>query len=231
MVIKMEEDIVLVKNFGKALLTFVLFYYSSLFQLIPILLLGINTKNINGSLDVMLSAFSSCMLFFVLFLLWRKDIKKEWKIFRKNLVDNLDIGCRWWAVGLVMMMVSNLIINSLNSGLAGNEEAVQSMISSLPWLMLINAGILAPLNEEIIFRKAFKNVFKNKWVFVLSSGFVFGLMHVLGNVSNWVDVLYIIPYGALGSAFAMSYYKTDTVFTPIAFHMFHNIVLVLVSIF
>ena len=46
------------------------------------------------------------------------------------------------------MMVSNLIINSLNSGLAGNEETVQSMISSLPWLMLINAGILAPLNEE-----------------------------------------------------------------------------------
>ena len=44
----MEEDIVLVKNFGKALLTFVLFYYSSLFQLIPILLLGINTKNINS---------------------------------------------------------------------------------------------------------------------------------------------------------------------------------------
>lgn len=226
-----DKDKTLIKNIGKALITFILFYYSSLFQLIPILLFNIDLNNLSGSMNVMLSAFSSCILFFILFMLWRKDLTKEWKIFRKNLVDNLDIGCKWWAVGLAIMMVSNLIINSLNSGLAGNEETVQSMISSLPWLMLINAGILAPLNEELIFRKSFKNVFKNKWLFVLSSGFVFGLMHVLGNVSNWVDVLYIIPYGALGGAFAMSYYKTDTVFTPIAFHMFHNIVLVLVSIF
>lgn len=226
-----DKDKTLIKNIGKALITFILFYYSSLFQLIPILLFNIDLNNLSGSMNVMLSAFSSCILFFVLFMLWRKDLTKEWKIFRKNLVDNLDTGCKWWAVGLAIMMVSNLIINSLTSGIAGNEETVQSMISSLPWLMLINAGILAPLNEELIFRKSFKNVFKNKWLFVLSSGFVFGLMHVLGNVSNWVDVLYIIPYGALGGAFAMSYYKTDTVFTPIAFHMFHNIVLVLVSIF
>lgn len=226
-----DKDKTLIKNIGKALITFILFYYSSLFQLIPILLFNIDLNNLSGSMNVMLSAFSSCILFFILFMLWRKDLTKEWKIFRKNLVDNLDIGCKWWAVGLAIMMISNLIINSLTSGIAGNEETVQSMISSLPWLMLINAGILAPLNEELIFRKSFKNVFKNKWLFVLSSGFVFGLMHVLGNVSNWVDVLYIIPYGALGGAFAMSYYKTDTVFTPIAFHMFHNIVLVLVSIF
>ena len=129
------------------------------------------------------------------------------------------------------MMASNLVINSLAGGVAGNEQTVQSMISSLPWLMLINAGILAPINEEIIFRKSFKNVIKNKWIFVLVSGFVFGLMHVLGNVNSWIDVLYIIPYGALGGAFAYAYHKTDTIFTPISFHMFHNIVLVLVSIF
>ena len=105
------------------------------------------------------------------------------------------------------------------------------MIVALPSVMLLNAGIVAPIIEELIFRKAFRDAIKGKWPFILISGLVFGLMHVLGNVSNWVDVLYIIPYGALGSAFAMSYYKTDTVFTPIAFHMFHNIVLVLVSIF
>lgn len=227
----MKKDIVLLKGIGKTILTFILFYYSSLFQLIPIMLFNIDLENLSGSMNVMLSAFSSCCLLFVLFFLYRNDINKEWNIFKKDWIDHLDFGVRCWAVGLFLMMASNLVINSLAGGVAGNEQTVQSMISSLPWLMLINAGILAPINEEIIFRKSFKNVIKNKWFFVLVSGFVFGLMHVLGNVNSWIDVLYIIPYGALGGAFAYAYHKTDTIFTPISFHMFHNIVLVLVSIF
>lgn len=227
----MKKDIVLLKGIGKTILTFILFYYSSLFQLIPIMLFNIDLENLSGSMNVMLSAFSSCCLLFVLFFMYRNDINKEWNIFKKDWIDHLDFGVRCWAVGLFLMMASNLVINSLAGGVAGNEQTVQSMISSLPWLMLINAGILAPINEEIIFRKSFKSVIKNKWFFVLVSGFVFGLMHVLGNVNSWIDVLYIIPYGALGGAFAYAYHKTDTIFTPISFHMFHNIVLVLVSIF
>lgn len=227
----MKKDIVLLKGIGKTILTFILFYYSSLFQLIPIMLFNIDLENLSGSMNVMLSAFSSCCLLFVLFFMYRNDINKEWNIFKKDWIDHLDFGVRCWAVGLFLMMASNLVINSFAGGVAGNEQTVQSMISSLPWLMLINAGILAPINEEIIFRKSFKNVIKNKWIFVLVSGFVFGLMHVLGNVNSWIDVLYIIPYGALGGAFAYAYHKTDTIFTPISFHMFHNIVLVLVSIF
>lgn len=227
----MKKDIVLLKGIGKTILTFILFYYSSLFQLIPIMLFNIDLENLSGSMNVMLSAFSSCCLLFVLFFMYRNDINKEWNIFKKDWIDHLDFGVRCWAVGLFLMMASNLVINSFAGGVAGNEQTVQSMISSLPWLMLINAGILAPINEEIIFRKSFKSVIKNKWFFVLVSGFVFGLMHVLGNVNSWIDVLYIIPYGALGGAFAYAYHKTDTIFTPISFHMFHNIVLVLVSIF
>jgi membrane protease YdiL (CAAX protease family) len=225
-----EKDKILLKHIGKALLTFVIFYFSAYFQLIPVILFNINLENISGAMNVLLSAFSSCCVLFILFFMYRKDLKNEWKIFIKNFGDNIDAGVICWAIGLFIMMASNIIINMINKGIPGNEETVQSMISALPWLMLINAGILAPLNEEIIFRKAFKNVFKNKWLFVLASGFIFGLMHVLGNVNSWVDILYIIPYGALGGAFAYSYYKTDTVFTPITFHMLHNTVLVLVSI-
>ena len=222
----------LFKNICFAVAMFILFFYSWLFQLIPILIFNMNVEKISDAMNVVLSGFASLCLAITLVIIYRKDLIEEWKKFKKNFKKFFDIGLNHWFYGLMVMVISNTLLGILfKAGKANNEEAVQSMISSLPWLMLINAGILAPLNEEIIFRKAFKNVFKNKWVFVLSSGFVFGLMHVLGNVSNWVDVLYIIPYGALGSAFAMSYYKTDTVFTPIAFHMFHNIVLVLVSIF
>ena len=52
----------------------------------------------------------------------------------------------------------------------------------------------------------------------------------MDSAKTLVDVLYIIPYGALGGAFALAYYDTDTIFTSMTMHMIHNIVLSLVSI-
>ena len=44
------------------------------------------------------------------------------------------------------------------------------------------------------------------------------------------ELLYIIPYGGLGAAFACMYQKTNTIFTDISMHMFHNSALILLSI-
>ena len=62
------------------------------------------------------------------------------------------------------------------------------------------------------------------------SGLLFGLAHVIGQTNIWTDWLYVIPYGVLGCSFAASYSDTDTIFTPILFHMIHNIVLIVTSI-
>ena len=179
----------------------------------------------------MLSTFSNCVLLIILFLIFRKDLIEEWKRFRKNFLENIDIGIKYWLVGLGIMMISNIIITFvINLGEAANEQAVQSMISSLPWLMLINAGLIAPCTEEIIFRKGFKKAFPNKWLFIILSALVFGTLHVVTSMTSPIELLYIIPYGALGAAFAYMYQKTDTIFTSIAMHMFHNTALILLSI-
>ena len=222
----------LIKFIFKTILIFILFNYSWLFQLIPVFIFNVDVSNISGSTNVLLSAFSSFILAIILFFAYKNDIKTEFKKFRTTLSNNLDIGLRYWFFGVAAMMAFNVIINIIfKSGTAGNEQAVQSMIGSLPWIMLINAGFLAPWNEEIVFRKSLKDVFTNKWLFALVSGLLFGLAHVLGNTQVWSDWLFILPYGSLGVAFALAYYDSDTMFTPITFHMIHNIALVLISIF
>ena len=105
------------------------------------------------------------------------------------------------------------------------------MIHSFPILMAIDAGIIGPFNEEMVFRKTIKDIFKNKWVFVGLSFLLFGGAHVINSANSILDYLYIIPYGALGASFALAYYDTDTVFTSTFMHMFHNTCLVLISIF
>ena len=218
-------------GWGKVLLIFLLFNYSWLFQLIPVYIFNIGLDNISGSTNVLLSAFSSCIMVFILFFIYRKSIREEAKHFFKNFWDCFDVGIVSWTVGLVIMVASNILISTLfDAGVAGNEQSVQSMIASLPWIMVINAGILAPIVEEIVFRKSYEHLIKNKMIYVLVSGFIFGLAHVTGNINSWVDYLFIIPYGALGCSFAFSYVKTKSILTPIMFHMIHNTVLVLISI-
>ena len=200
----------LLKFIIKTILVFILFNYSWLFQLIPVFLFNIDVANISESTNVLLSAFSSFILAIILYFIYRNDIKNEFKKFKDNISTNLDIGLRYWFIGVVAMMFFNCIINIVfKSGQAGNEQAVQSMIGALPWMMLINAGILAPWNEELVFRKSLKDVFKNKWLFVLVSGILFGLAHVLGNTQVWSDWLFILPYGSLGAAFAACYYAVS----------------------
>lgn len=220
-----------IRGIIKCILVFLLFYYSSLLQWIPVIFLKIDINRLNNSMSVMLSSFSNIILLLILFFIFRKELRKEWVIFKNKLSDNLDIGFKYWLCGLMGMIISNLILVSFfQAGQAGNEKTVQTMIQDLPWLMLIDAGILAPFIEEIVFRKCFKNIFKNKWLFILTSGLVFGGIHVIHNINTWVDILFIVPYSCLGFAFAASYYKTDTIFTSISIHMFHNIILTLISI-
>lgn len=230
MVMYMKKNYLL--KIVKAIFIFILFRYSWTFQLIPVFIFRMDVDNLSNAMGVILSGFSSLVLALILFFIYKEDIVAEFKKFKNKWLTNLDIGLKYWVIGLCGMMVSNFIIGLLfNSGQAGNEETVQSMIGTLPWLMLINAGFLAPWNEEIIFRKTLKDIFSKKWVFVLVSGILFGLAHVIGNIDVWTDWLFILPYGSLGLAFAAAYYDTDTVFTPMIFHMIHNVVLVLFSIF
>ena len=213
------------------LIVFIIFTYAVYFQLIPIKLLNIDINNISGEMSVLLSAFSSIILVFILYFIYRKDLKREFKIFKKDIIGNLDIGFKYWFLGLVIMMVSNLIITYVfHANGANNENAVQQLIEYFPAMMILTAGVLAPFNEEIVFRKTLYDIFDNKWLFAFFSFLLFGGAHVMGGTSL-VDYLYIIPYGALGGAFALAYYETKTVFTSMSFHMIHNIILVLMSIF
>lgn len=217
-----------VKELLKGILIFILFCFSSLFQLIPITLFNIKRTTSNS---IILSTFSNICLLIILIIIYRRELIKEFKLFKKNLLENLDTGIKYWLIGLLVMMISNIIITYiLGLNQAQNEQAVQKMINKMPIMMLITAGFIAPITEEITFRKTFKNMFLNKYLFIILSGLVFGSMHVITSYSNPLELLYIIPYGSLGMAFAAMYYKTDTIYTSISIHMLHNTILTLVSI-
>lgn len=216
----------------RTLIVFIIFYSSSLFKYIPIILFKLDVNKISNNYKVliMLSTFASFCLFIIFFLIYRKDLIKEFKTFKKNIISNLDTGLSYWIIGLIIMFVSNLILVFVfKSGGANNENNIQELIKVSPIIMAINACLLAPFNEEIFFRKSIKDICLNKYVFAIISFILFGGAHVIASANNLVDWLYIIPYGALGFVFALAYWKTDTVFTSMFFHFLHNFVMILIS--
>lgn len=225
-----KEDFKKYKYIIKAILIFI-FSYFVLDYAFSYTLYYLKVKELSGPMLVILNALKNIILLFILFLIYRKDLIRDWDKFRANVFDNLDEGIKYWFLGLVGMVASNLIINFVfKGGQAGNEQAVQDYIKYLPWLMLINVGFLGPMVEELVFRKTFKDAIKNKWLFIIISGLIFGGMHVVGSYSTITDLLFIIPYSCLGFAFAAAYYNTDTIFTSITLHMIHNTILTVTSI-
>lgn len=208
-----------------------LFYLSPYLQYIPIKVLNIDINHITNSQNVLLNLFSNICLFLMFFIFYFKSLKKDFCTFKNDLLFNLNSALKYWIIGFVLMFISNLFIFLINGSIAGNEQTVRSMIKALPFIMLINAGIIAPFNEEIMFRKSLGDIFNSKWLFVICSFLLFGGAHVIGNINNILDILYIIPYGFLGGTFALAYRNTNTIFTPITMHMFHNTMMIITLIF
>lgn len=215
---------------GKGLLTFLIFYFSSYFQVIPIALFGIDVNNYTTGDLAIVNTFTDLILVLILVILYFKELKKEFKAFKDSWKLSMDTAFKYWFIGLMIMCISNIaigIITNLNT--SSNEQAVQTLVSSTPYLMLFTAGILAPIAEELTFRKGVSKIFKNKWVYATASGLIFGLLHVIGS-GNILEYLYVIPYGSLGFFFALTYYDTKSIYPSIIMHAIHNSALILLSI-
>ena len=220
-----------IKNLIKFLGIFFLYFISDLVYLIPLIIMGIDLNSLSQTTQITLMVVADLFVSIMLFIIYRKYLIQKFKDFKNNFNNYLEIGLKGWLIGLGIMWLGNFLLAEFSPVKeAINENQVQILIKTSPILAMMLTTIFAPINEEIIFRKSIQDILKNKWIYIIVSGLIFGYLHVSGSESLY-DFLYIIPYGALGSAFAYVLAKTDNVYTTILTHMIHNGILTLISIF
>lgn len=207
-------------------LVIILFFLSSIFQVIPITIFNIDINNMSNNTQALLLLFSNCMTLIVIGLLYFKDIKKDFMKFKKYKKDKValifDNSFRYWLIGLIVMIVSTFIIEKLGIAMSQNDATVRTGLEASPIIYGISVLIVVPIIEELVFRLSFKDIFKKKWLFVLVSGLIFGSLHVIFSISDVYQLLYLIPYCSLGISFAYLYYEADNIYLPISFHILHN---------
>lgn len=185
------------------------------------------------------SSFMACayliifqlILLLAIFFMFKDTYIKNFKEYKNNLKNYMNEYIKYWFIALGLMIVSNLIINLIASGIAPNEQGVRDMLDIEPLYTFISAVILAPLLEESIFRLAIRKIIPHqKWIFILVSGLFFGLLHVIGNVDVWTDWLYLLPYSVPGLVFAYTLTKSNNIFVPISLHFIHNFILITIQL-
>lgn len=198
---------------------------------LPFYLLNIDTNNIPTWLKVIYMIAYEIVFMAIIAFIFKDKLKNDFKDIKKNHKDYYSKCFKYWLIGIMIMMISNLIITVINSGgIANNEQAIRDMMSISPIYIFFSAVLFAPLVEELVFRQAFKYIFSSKVLFVFMSALVFGGLHVISSMESFLDLLYIIPYGAPGAVFAYMLVKTDNIFVPMSFHFMHNGILVALQI-
>lgn len=199
--------------------------------MIPLAFMNIDYNNLNVNTQMLLNLTTSLLIVITIFIVYRKYLIEKFIDFKKNLPEYFDTGFKIWFIGLIGMCAANILIATLSPVKeATNETLVQEMLKQTPLLSFISAAFIAPFLEEMLFRKSFGDIFKNKKIMFVASGILFGVLHVIFSYNVIWDFLYIIPYGFLGGAFAYQLYKTDNIYIPISFHIIHNGILTLISI-
>lgn len=212
----------------KSILVIISYFVFYVVMYLPFAIFDINLSSIP---DYILSIYQMGMetiLIVVLILIYLKDFRRFIKDFKENAKQHLKTGIDYWFIGIVIMIISNIIIGTFSPiSLPENEQAVREALKLNPIFIFLSIVLLAPILEEILFRHTLFEIIKNKPLYVIISGLLFGSFHILGIASSIFSWLYVIPYAALGIAFAYAYVKTNNLLVPITMHAFHNFITVI----
>lgn len=173
------------------------------------------------------SNFISNFIFILcIYFMYFKDLNKEFKLYFKNFKNNISTSFKYYIMGFLGMVFFNIFIALFVGGISSNEEQVREMLFNNFIITMISISIIAPILEELIFRKSLEPIIKNKWVYVIVSGLLFGFAHLLTNIVSGsftiTDLVFILPYASLGASFALMDNETKTVFSSIVIHAIHN---------
>lgn len=175
---------------------------------------------INGIVQMVLMYVSIITIMFIVF---RKQLIHDFKIFKDYFKEYMSLTFKTWLKSLVVMMILSLTIQIVtNTQNSNNQQNLQEMFNAVPVLISLLTVFYAPVAEELMFRGVFRKFINNKYLFIIISGIVFGILHVIDDSKTLAEFSYVLVYSSLGMYMASLYYKTNNLFTNISFHFMQN---------
>ena len=162
-------------------------------------------------------------MFILLLIVFYKDLKRDIKYFFKYFREYNSYVFKMYLFSLLCIFILTVAIRiSVNIETATNQAELTKQFKDTPILIGLLSIIYAPFVEEILFRGIIRKFINNKYIFIIVSGLLFGIAHVIDDFKSIGELLYILVYGSLGCFLAAVYNKTNNIFTNMYFHFIQN---------
>ena len=158
-----------------------------------------------------------CFIIFA-FMYYKMIVKDVKKLNVKSVLITIGIG--------ILLVLFNDGITHLLRNVdvpMNNQDMIENMFYNYKFLVGIIVSIFAPVTEELVFRYSIGTIIKNKWIFLIVSSVIFGLMHGIGLIT----FLYIF----IGLILGLAYLKSDkNIAVPMIIHIINNLAAVIMML-
>lgn len=162
-------------------------------------------------------------MFILLLVVFYKDLKRDIKYFFKYFREYNSYVFKMYLFSLLFLLIITVAIRlTVNIDTSTNQAELAKQFKDTPILIGLLSIIYAPFVEEILFRGIIRKFINNKYLFIIVSGLLFGVAHVIDDFKSIGELLYILVYGSLGCFLAAVYNKTNNIFTNMYFHFIQN---------
>lgn len=207
----------------------ILVFFFTLSSLLVIGIKGMGLAIIDYKDIVVISSATEVLLSVLIFALYGTDLIKDKTILKDNDIVKKIIKyfCMFWVIKILssLVMAALCAVGGFDINISENQETINLYTTSAPILMLLTSSITTPFVEEGIFRLGISKIIKNKHLFIIISGLVFGFLHIFPTDLNITYALISsIPYVTMGMVLAYIYKKEDNIYYPIILHGLNNFI-------
>ena len=227
---KLEEIKKYTKLASIGVITIIIYAMTSVLEYTLLYITKLNPAKMSITAKTIYLIICESSIIVIIALVNKEKLKANLKDIKKHFTEYYTQYLKLYALSLIVMIISNILITQLTHGIPGNEETIRQTITKAPVYMFFSAVFFAPFTEEMVFRNSIKNIIPSKTAFIITSGLIFGGLHVVGNINTIYDLLYIIPYATPGIAFAIMLEKTDNILVSMGIHFLHNGILMTLQI-
>lgn len=205
----------------KTIIIFVCYmFYSVIFDRI-FSLFGLN--------NTIISMIIADIIFFIGIIYVYKDrLKNEFNYFRSkySFKDKIWTIIKWvliiLSINILMGILTELFYSNIAAGVDENAMAVTQLFDASFMYSLFKTLIFAPIAEELLFKEAIRDVFKNNIAFILISSSIYTAMNFM--YASSIQCLDLLGYFLFSLILSLAYIKNnDNIVVVIFIKFFYNL--------
>ncbi len=185
----------------------------------------VNMANIKGTLALYMQFIADFFLLGLIIFIYYQSIKEDFRKLKNNIKKYALKSLIIFAIGLgIYTIVSILIVNIFPNIESDNTNSLLNIFNKKPILLFISTVFYYPVIEELVFKKTFKGIINNKWLFIIITAILNASFEVLLSYNNPINIINIIPSFILYATYSYMYYESDNIVVPIAYRMLYNLI-------